>query len=84
MLKKELCKKCCNNYSDSLCAEERKIWRWIEEDETNWEAWGEVYCPPEYTRKGETSFRKTTDQPPINCPYLLEYALNNQGKKENK
>jgi len=72
MLKKELCIKCWNNIPE---------WPWNKIDEEWWEERGIVGCPKEYREKGEMSDRKITEQPPSNCPFLLEYILN---KEENK
>jgi len=73
MLKKELCIKCWNKKHRV----HGYIYGWTVNDERHWkEGW--LICPREYIKKGESSQRKTTDKPPIKCPYLLEYLLNNQ------
>jgi len=74
MLNKELCKKCWNEYG--------KYPGWQEFDEECWEEKRYIYCPPEYLEEERNTRRSITAQPPSKCPYLLEYVLNNQGKKE--
>jgi len=80
MLIKKLCIKCQNNIADSFDDKvTRENLRWDKLDEKIWNR-GDVLCPIEY--EGESRYRYITEGPPINCPYLLEYVLNNQGKKE--
>jgi len=69
MLNKELCKKCWNSF----------FIKWTTDDERDWKE-GTVCCPYKYTGKGEPLWISITDEPPINCPFLLEQILNNQEK----
>jgi len=63
MLKKEICKKC----------RKRLRIRWDGYDEKYWKE-GVIYCPLKYI-EDECVDRKTTDKPPIKCPYYLENLL---------
>jgi len=80
MLKKELCIKCWNKGHYQY----GEIWEWVEYDERLWEKGG-IDCPEKYAEniEGEpgNSTRRITEPPPENCPYALEYLLDNQGKK---
>jgi len=66
MIKKELCKKCWIEKSES---------GWIEADEERWNERGEVLCPLKYIEKGKSAFTKRTKKPPIKCPFFLEHIL---------
>jgi len=70
MLKKELCKQCWNT-----CIHETfRFDGWTKVDERIWKE-GAVCCPSDYLREGEKSGRKTTDKPPLKCPYILEQVI---------
>jgi len=75
MLKKKICKRCWNGYVESLDNKDKKnVLRWDKFDEKCWKE-GEVYCPFRYLGKGEVSPRSIKEQPPENCPFLLENIL---------
>jgi len=65
MLKKECCIKCWNKFGKE---------GWSIGDEMWWKK-GWINCPPEYIEKGEAWYRKITEQPPINCPFILEQTI---------
>jgi len=75
MLKKEICKKCWNKKH----IVDRDRWGWTAFDESRWRH-GIIICPPEYRENIEGEYgdntRKITEQPPTNCPFLLENILN--------
>jgi len=78
MLKKECCMKCWNAYAEQRRTEYgRKFLRWVEDDELNWKE-EYVLCPSDYLGKGEHVKREIKDEPPENCPFLIEQILNNQ------
>jgi len=66
MLIKELCKRCHNN----------RLERWDESDERRWKEEC-VWCPFEYREEKEKykNWRYIKEQPPTNCPLLLEHIL---------
>jgi len=66
MLKQELCKRCYE-----------KVYKWNRWNENDEELWKEeyVWCPLDYVGKGERSRRETTEQPPSNCPFILEHTI---------
>jgi len=76
MLNKELCIKCHNTYAKVSFDDDfrKRVWKWNSVDELRWQE-GEVYCPKEYVEKGEIWYRKITEQPPINCPFILEQTI---------
>jgi len=68
-LNKKCCIKCWENNENV----------WSEGDEKEWK-YGRVWCPFKHTRKYGIIWEKIniTEEPPINCPYLLEYVLNKE------
>jgi len=71
MLKKEYCKEC----------RESMYHGWYEFNERWWKL-GYIICPDDYREIGESNMRKTKDQPPTKCLFLLEYVLDNQGNNK--
>jgi len=65
MLNKECCKKCHQN---------EYLGGWMKFDEQRWEIEGEVCCPLECPKKGESNIR-ITDKPPNKCPFYLEHVI---------
>jgi len=65
---KKYCMKC---WKETI--EER--YEWIENDEFRWQH-GWIICPTRYLGKKDSNPRKIKAEPPKNCPYLLEYVLN--------
>jgi len=68
-LTKKLCKKCWENIPDN---------RWMESDKKRWNE-GLIMCPIEY-REGYRAFRYIIEEPPENCPFILEHILTSKGK----
>jgi len=64
------CKKCWNKGHIII----EKSYRWIYDDELRWKQ-GIIACPEKYIRRGEKITRKLTDNPPNNCPFLIEHLL---------
>jgi len=64
MLKKECCQKCWNKIENI---------GWHKEDEKEWNN-GVVWCPLKH-KNGLWEKIKTTDEPPINCPFILEQVI---------
>jgi len=67
---KKLCIKCWNKRH----IVGGNMWKWEEGDELRWKD-GEIFCPSEYLGEEEGWIRKTTDKPPIKCPYYLEHTI---------
>jgi len=63
MLKKKLCKRCWNSTD----------YGWTEHDEICWKK-EEAWCPMICLEEGEV-VRKITEQPPDECPFLIEHIL---------
>jgi len=63
MLNKKLCIKClknANEWNNYIKRASKKGW---------------IFCPPIYLGGRGSNLRKLTDQPPIDCPYYLEYTI---------
>jgi len=78
MLKKKLCVKCWNNYAKSF-NEEKVCLRWNKDDEECWKR--RVICCPNKYKEKENNPRYITEQPPDNCPFMLEHILSNEDIK---
>jgi len=73
MLNKYYCHKCWNKIhiiNGEICG-------WVKSDKGRWKE-GYVWCPAMYIKEGETIDRKITEQPPTNCPFLIEHLLSNE------
>jgi len=70
MLKRKLCQKCWNK-GHKISGE---IYGWSDYEEGHWNK-GWIYCPEEYREKEEQWPIKIIDNPPNNCPFLLEHIL---------
>ena len=74
MFKKEVCKKCKNDYAESFTNIQMTSMRWTEYEDKVWKN-GMVYCPLQYTNKKEEQTRDIIDEPPSKCPYVLENTV---------
>jgi len=73
MLNKEYCIKCYYNYGWT----DYDDGFWFVEDQ-RWERDRMIDCPTEYIGEGETIDRNITEQPPDNCPFMLEHILSKE------
>lgn len=65
MLKKEICKKCCNEWYNKNDPPPKRAWdEWAEE---NWDKQNSVYCP--YTGQIYPIFISIKHNGPKDCPY---------------
>jgi len=48
---------------------------WIEDDELRWKKEEKIICPGAYR---ESTYRDIKEQPPANCPFILEHILSKE------
>jgi len=73
MLNKELCQKCWDSTYPPYIG-----YHGLNKEDVTWKFEETIYCPDEYLGAEEKWFRHITHNPPTNCPFMLEYILNEE------